>query len=188
MLTEEMLQRLKDQCDQELKTPPDIAEYLEERADDLTLRAEVLSTEPANREPVANDGPMQLLRPVWTIDRLAQVLNLTLVEEPLPRLVLGAFVRAQQLVIVQPDLRPDVRTVVVPHECGHGALHPRAPHAEVWYLGLAMLLPRRLLERLPPGRAPTAAALAQLVPYRVAAWAAETRSRILTRAARAIAL
>lgn len=177
-----MLCRLKDQCDQELKTPPDIAEYLEERANALTLRAEALSAEPANREPAANDGPMQLLRPVWTIDRLAQVLNLTLVEEQMPRLILGAFVRAQQLILIQPDLRPDVRTVVVPHECSHGALHPRAPHAEVWYLALAMLLPQRLVERLPPGRVPTAAALVQLVPYRVAAFVATTRARILARA------
>lgn len=183
-----MLCRLRDQCDQELKTPPDIAEYLEERANALTLQAEALSAEPANREPVANDGPMQLRRPVWTIDRLAQVLNLRLVEEKMPSLVLGAFVRAQQLVIVQPDLRPDVRTIVVPHECSHGALHPRAPHAEVWYLALAMLLPQRLVERLPPGRMPTAAALVQLVPYRVAAWAADTRARILQRAWRAVAL
>ena len=49
-------------------------------------------------------------------------------------------------------------------------------------------LPQRLLERLPPGRPPTAAALAQLVPYRVAAWVATTRARILARAFNAIAL
>lgn len=32
-------------------------------------------------------------------------------------------------------------------------------------------------EPLPPGRMPTAAALVQLVPYRVAAWAADTHAR-----------
>lgn len=176
-----MLRRLQRECEQELRTPPDIAEYLEERADAITARAESLSLEPANREPVANDGPLQLPRPMWTIDRIAAVLELQLVEERMPGLVLGAYVRAQQLVLIQPDLRPDVRTIVVPHECSHSALHPRAPHAEVWYLALAMLFPRRLLERLPAGRQPTAASLAQLVPYRAAPWCAQIRARQLQR-------
>lgn len=182
MLTAVQLERMRRCCGVAVDLSPDVAEYLEGRADLLWSVAD--RAQPANDEDnaqPANDGALPLARPRWSIDRLAAALELRVVDERLPGLIVGAYVRAQSLVLVSDRLRAAERSPVVTHECGHAALHPRAPHEEVAYLGLALLYPRCLIDRLPPSRAITAYALQQIVAHRTPQWAAECRAELLSR-------
>lgn len=155
----------------------DIAESLEDRADRIWRKAFdiALPLRPANDDELVSTTPR------WPIDRVAEALGIRLVEDDLPTLLLGAYFRAQNLIIVQKDLWPTVRSTVVSHECGHGALVEGAPHGEVWYLALALLMPRCLTERIPDRRPITCEALLQVCPWDVPLWVARLRASLLRR-------
>lgn len=177
MLTLRQLVRLRRACGHGIDADPEIAVALEHRANRVWRAALAL---PPDADAPANDrSPLALPRARWSFDRLARALGLRLVEESLPGLIVGAFVRAQQIVLVEESLAPDERTPVVSHECSHAGLHERAPHEEVSYLALAMIFPTCLLDEYPEGRAITAFSLRQLVPYSTPQWAADYRAPIL---------
>ncbi len=177
MLTLRQLVRLRRACGQGIDAEPDVAAALERRANRVWRAALDLPPEP---DAPANDSrPLALPRARWSFDRLARALGLRLVEESLPGLIVGAFVRAQEIVLVEESLAPEERTPVVSHECSHAGLHERASHEEVSYLALALIFPTMLVDEHPEGRAITAFSLRQLVPYGAPQWAAEYRAPIL---------
>jgi hypothetical protein len=157
--------------------PSDIAEALEDRADAIWRKAFQISL------PLlpANDRELVSTTPRWPIDRVAEALGIRLEEDEMPALLLGLYFRVQNLIIVNNSLHPLVRTTVVSHECGHGALAEGAPHWEVWYLALALLIPRCLIERIPDRRRITPEALLQVCPWDVPLWVARVRARLLRR-------
>ncbi|MFO0563834.1 MAG: hypothetical protein U0269_37765 [Polyangiales bacterium] len=157
--------------------PSDIAESLEDRADKIWRKAFQIAL-PLR---AANDDELVSTTPRWPIDRVAEALGIRLEEDEMPALLLGIYFRAQNLIIVNNALRPIVRTTVVSHECGHGALAAGAPHGEVWYLALALLIPRCLTERIPDERPITCEALLQVCPWDVPLWVARVRAQLLRR-------
>ncbi len=181
-ITARELEALRASCGVGVDLAPDVAEYLEGRADELWSQADVFAARAANASPAVNDGtPLRLARPRWTLDSLAAALDLRLVEERLPGLLVGAYVRAQGLILVDEGLTAAERSPVVTHETGHAALHPQSAHVEVSYLALSLLYPRRLLRELPEGRAISAYRLSVAVPYRTPWWCAEYRAGVLAR-------
>lgn len=180
-LTFRQLLALQRACGRGIDVDDDVAAALERRANRVWSAALAL---PLDVGDPANDG-LPIPRARWSFDRLAQALGLCLIDETLPGLLVGAFVRAQGIVLVDESLRADERTPVVSHECSHADLHERAPHEEVSYLTLCFIFPALLLDELPIGRAVTPCALQQAVPYRTPVWAADYRAPILDRVSRA---
>jgi len=179
------LDRLRASCGCGVELAADVAEYLEGRASWAWDRADLFADEAANegaRAVAANESGSPAPRPRWTLDSLAAALELRLVEEALPGLIVGAYVRAQGLILVERSLHATERAPVVGHECSHATLHAHAPHDEVSYLALCYLFPGRLLRSLPERRRTVSARwLAGAVPYRTPAWAAEYRAPLLQR-------
>lgn len=181
-ITARDLDALRTACGVGISVAPDVAEYLEGRSDALWSRADLFAARAANEPAPENDNsPLRLQRPRWTLDSLAAALELRVVEERLPGLLVGAYVRAQQLVLIEESLTACDRSPVVTHETGHAALGPWAPHVEISYLAMSMLFPRRILSALDDRRTVTPFALVGVVPYRVPWWAAEYRAPLLER-------
>lgn len=181
-ITARELVQLRAACGVGVDVAPDVAEYLEGRSDALWDRADAFASRAANVSPPDNDdSPLRLPRPRWTLDALAAALDLRLVEERLPGLLAGAYVRAQGLILLDETLTAAERSPVVTHETGHAALHPKSAHVEVSYLALALLYPRRLLCDLPDERAISAYWLTTAVVYRTPWWCAEYRAGVLAR-------
>ena len=185
MITATELERLRASCGCGVDLEPAVAEYLEGRASWAWDRADLFGDEAANEGAqaiAANQSGSPAQRPRWTLDSLAAALELRLVDESLPGLIVGAYVRAQGLILVESSLREAERSPVVSHECSHATLHAHAPHDEVSYLALCYLFPGRLLRALPERRRTVSARwLASAVPYRTPAWAAEYRAPLLQR-------
>lgn len=118
----------------------------------------------------------------WLIDSLASALKLEMRDDDLPGLIVGAYVRAQGLILLERSLTETLRAPVASHECSHATLHARAPHDEVSYLAMAYLFPARLLRSLPRARRTVSASwLLRAVTYPAPLWAAEYRAPILQR-------
>lgn len=118
----------------------------------------------------------------WLIDSLASALKLEMRDDDLPGLIVGAYVRAQGLILLERSLTETLRAPVASHECSHATLHARAPHDEVSYLAMAHLFPARLLRSLPRARRTVSASwLLRAVTYPAPLWAAEYRAPILQR-------
>lgn len=187
MITAKELERLAESCGRGVTISPDVAEYLEGRANWVWDQADLFTEESANdadQAQAANDTARitQARRPHWTLDSLARALQLAIVEESMPGLIVGAYVRAQRIILVERSLSLAQRAPVVSHECGHATLHAHAPHDEVSYLSMCFLYPSRLLRQLPESRrAVSASWLARAVPYRTPAWAPELRAPMLQR-------
>jgi hypothetical protein len=186
MITATELERLRALCGCGVAIAEDVAEYLEGRANWAWDSADLFGDEAANEGAVAvaaNQSGAPAQRPRWTLEALATALRVRLVEESLPGLIVGAYVRAQGLILIERGLREEQRSPVVSHECSHGTLHAHAPHDEVSYLALCYLFPMRLLRSLPERRTQVSARwLTRAVPYRAPLWAAEYRAPILQRA------
>lgn len=185
MITASDLDRLRVLCGCGVTLPPDVAEYLEGRASWAWDRADLFVDEAANEGSIAaaaNDSGAPAARPRWTIDSLASALKLEMRDDDLPGLIVGAYVRAQGLILLERSLGETLRAPVASHECSHATLHAHAPHDEVSYLAMAYLFPSRLLRSLPRARRVVSASwLLRAVTYPTPLWAAEYRAPILQR-------
>lgn len=171
MLTHEQLARIQRECDSELQLPPDTAEALEDCADRLHAMAQQIKLDP---QP-ANDTELVATKHVTVLDRIAAALKVALIEQSLPGLLLGFYVPDLAAIMLHTPLRANVRQTTLAHEEAHAARR-RAGHDEVWYLALALLVPRSIAqtaERLGEG------ALVQVCPWPVPHWVLVKRVAML---------
>lgn len=137
MLTHEQLSRVQKECDIELKMPPDTAEAIEDCVDRFYRRSIRVILDPAP----ADDNELVSTKHVTVLDRIACVLNVLLVEQSLPGLLLGFYVPDLDVIMLHTPLRAQVRQITLAHEEAHVA-RPHAGHDEVWYMALALMVPR----------------------------------------------
>lgn len=175
MLTSEQLARLRLECDIELRVPPDTAEALERIADRLHRRAAAIVME----DLTANDGELVPTRFVSILDRIAMAIGVEVKEDVLPGQLLGLYCPFLAAILLHCSLRASVRGPTQAHEVSH-AHRPTAPHDEIWYLALAILVPNSVVEAL-GGRPIRESSLVQACPWHVPHWAATKRAALLRR-------
>jgi hypothetical protein len=173
------LEQLRIECARELARPVERAESLEELGDRLHRLAARVDW----AQPPANDLSELAAQPAFTtFDRIAIVLGLTVYEvDFLDPSKLALFIDEQRLILVQRGLRSIVRTLWLGHELSHSAAGRGAEHAEVWYLTLALLVPRLKVHELAPGEPIGTANLVRRCPWPVPLWVGEMRAMLLRR-------
>jgi hypothetical protein len=171
MLTHEQLARIQHECDVELQIAPDTAEALEDCADRLHARAASLRLEAR----AANETELVSTQHIGALDRIAAALNVMLVEQTLSGLLLGIYIPDLEAIVLHTPLRALVRQTTLAHEEAHVARR-NAGHDEVWYLALALMVPRSIAlraERLGEG------AVMQVCPWQVPYWVLAKRVALL---------
>ena len=158
---------------------PAVAQHLEQLANQLLELA-------AQTVAAANDGLVLGALPAndtpgTTLDRLAATLRQTVRGISwLPEDRCALWVEALSEIWLRP-LAAAPRLLALAHECCHVRLRS-APHAEVWYLTLALLVPSARVALIPARRSITAESLAAVslwpTPYEILA----LRATILRRA------
>jgi hypothetical protein len=144
---------------------PDTAEAIERAA--IELHAAVMNFAPITLEAPANLTGLADTNPRTTFDRIAEMLRITV--ESVDWLddgddTLACWVEVAATIYLARSLRALERALMLAHELAHERRR-RAPHREVLYLTLALLLPRSLVALLPPGRMIAGASLQRVCPW-----------------------
>lgn len=157
----------------------DTAEAIEQIAE--AIHAGVRVYAPSLDVPASLTGLAEV-NPRTTFDRIAEMLRLrVLAVEWLDDATLALWVEFAATIFVARVLRSIERALMLAHELAHERRR-KAPHREVLYLTLALLLPRSLLDDLPQSRPVTGAALRDICPWPVPLALCEVRAEMLRRA------
>ena len=133
-------------------------------------------------QPAANLTGLAESSPRTTFDRVAEMLRLSV--RPVPWLdgdTLALWVELAATIFVSSALRYLERALMLAHELAHERRR-QAPHREVLYLTICMLLPRSLLFEIPEGRPITGKSLQDACPWPVPLEICEARAALLRRA------
>ncbi|MDP3275643.1 MAG: hypothetical protein Q8Q09_10640 [Deltaproteobacteria bacterium] len=121
------------------------------------------------------------MNPRTTFDRVAEMLRIhTETVDWLDASTLALWCEATATILLSRSLRSTERALMLTHELAHERRR-RAPHREVLYLTLALLLPRYLLEKIPTGRVVTGFGLQRVCPWPVPFELCEARAAALRR-------
>lgn len=162
---------------------PDTAEAIERAAEEL--HAAVFAFRSFVTDAPANPIGLGESNPRTTFDRLAEMLRLTVESvDWLDDDTLAVWVEIVATIYLARSLRALERALMLAHELAHERRR-KAPHREVLYLTLALLLPRSLLALLPADRPVTASALQRACPWPVPLEICQTRAEMLARAEQA---
>ncbi len=157
----------------------DTAEAIEQAAE--AIHAGVRAYAPII-QPAANLTGLAESSPRTTFDRIAEMLRLRVCSVPwLDSDTLALWVELAATIFVSSALRYLERALMLAHALAHER-RPRAPHREVLYLTITLLLPRSLLDELPEGRPVTGKALQDACPWPVPIEICEARAELLRRA------
>lgn len=158
---------------------PDTAEAIERAAE--AIHAGVRAFAPELEAP-ANITGLALVNPRTTFDRIAEMFRVRVRAVPwLDDDTLALWVEFAATILVATTLRYIERALMLAHELAHERRR-RAPHREVLYLTICMLLPRSLIEEIPEGRPITGKALQDVCPWPVSLELCEARAELLRRA------
>lgn len=158
---------------------PDVAWFLEDCADAMHEAARAAAITPLRLRPANDSTPDE---PDGPMERVARSRGLRVTPVSwLDAARYALWVEALSAIFVCDCLSAIERLLALAHELSHQRL-PGAPHAEISYLGLALLCPRAMLSEIPSGRRITALAVIQAAPWRVPLRAAEARARLLRQA------
>lgn len=164
---------------------PDTANAIERAA--IELHVALLGFQSFAAEAPANLTGLAETNPRTTFDRIAEMLRVKV--ESVDWLdgedgTLACWVELAATIYLARSLRALERALMLAHELAHERRR-KAPHREVLYLTLALLLPRSLVALLPPGRVITGGALQRVCPWPVPIDVCEARAAMLERAERA---
>lgn len=161
----------------------DTAEDIEELA--VTLHAAVQEYQPLLTERPANLTGLAEANPRTTFDRIAEMLRIRVITvDWLDSGTLALWLELAAVIAVARSLRSMARAMMLAHELAHERRR-NAPHREVLYLTLALLLPRSLLDQLAYGAPITGGALRRICPWPVPLEVCEARAIVLRAAERA---
>lgn len=158
---------------------PDTAEAIERAAEEI--HAGVRAYAPQLQAP-ANLTGFAEMNPRTTFDRIAEMFCVRVRTVPwLDDDTLALWVELAATILVAITLRYIERALMLAHELSHERRR-NAPHREVLYLTICMLLPRSLLDEIPDGRPVTGKALQEVCPWPVPIEVCEARAELLRRA------
>lgn len=159
----------------------DTAERIEQLGE--SIHSAVLEFQPSLASaPPANVTGLIDVNPRTTFDRIAEMLCIRVdTVDWLDPSTLALWVEFAATILLSRALRSLERALMLAHELAHERFR-RAPHREVLYLTLALLLPRSLLALLPPGRVVTGMALQRVCPWPVPIELCEARAAMFRRA------
>jgi hypothetical protein len=173
MARDATLEEIGEQCRAELANGVENPEELDEYATALWVRMRALA--PSNDTALGLAGFAVQVSPP---ERIGTVLKLTIKDvEWLDAKTVALFYEAISTVFVQKSASAIKRLFALTHEFAHARL-PHRSHAEVVYLGLAILLPRHLVDDLHDKHVGSAA-LARRCTWPVPAWAFDLRGQLL---------
>lgn len=153
----------------------DTAERLEEIGQALHDGARELQSQCAENMSGLQDVPSNALMDRIVAKIRVRIEYVTWLKAP----NVGAWVERLRTIFIQSALTRMDRLVAIAHEIAH-ALRGRAPHDEIWYLTLVLLIPRGVLNELPEGRVICAGSLIEVCTWTPPYWAAEARALALS--------
>ena len=159
---------------------PDTAEAIECAAIELHVALQHFTS--IVSEPAANLTGLAETNPRTTFDRIAEMLRVTVESvDWLDDDTLACWVEVAATIYLARSLRALERALMLAHELSHERRR-RAPHREVLYFTLSLLLPRSLVALLPPRRVITGGALQRVCPWPVPIKVCDARAVMLQRA------
>lgn len=159
----------------------DTAERIEQLGE--SIHSAVLEFRPSiAQEPPANITGLIDVNPRTTFDRIAEMLCIRVeTVDWLDAVTLAMWVEFAATIFLSRSLRSIERALMLAHELAHERFR-RAPHREVLYLTLALLLPRSLVALLPPGKPISGLALQRVCPWPVPIELCEARAQMFRQA------